>query len=103
MPSDPEFNVFLSHNSKDKPAVRRLANALEARGIRAWLDERELVPGRPWQEALEHILELRDPPQDLRRDRQLAKQIHGVSPTNISKNTHNGTRLHPQGHLMGRR
>ncbi len=57
MPSDPEFDVFLSHNSKDKPAVRRLADALEDRGVRAWLDERELIPGRPWQKALERILE----------------------------------------------
>ncbi len=38
MPSDPEFDVFLSHNSQDKPAVRRLADALEDRGIRAFLD-----------------------------------------------------------------
>lgn len=51
------FDVFLSHNSKDKPAVRKLAEALRARGLRVWLDEWELVPGRPWQEALEEIIE----------------------------------------------
>lgn len=50
------FDVFLSHNSRDKPAVRQLADALESRGLRPWLDERELVPGRPWQEALEEIV-----------------------------------------------
>ena len=50
------FDVFLSHNSKDKPAVRELAEALRARGLRVWLDEWELVPGQPWQEALEVII-----------------------------------------------
>ena len=51
------FDTFLSHNSKDKPIVRQLADALVARGMRPWLDELELVPGRPWQEALEDIIQ----------------------------------------------
>jgi len=51
------FDVFLSHNSKDKPAVRQLAEELKKRGLRVWLDEWELVPGRPWQEALEEIIQ----------------------------------------------
>ncbi|MCP4663045.1 MAG: toll/interleukin-1 receptor domain-containing protein, partial [bacterium] len=51
-----DFDVFLSHNSKDKPAVRDLAEALRARGLKVWLDEWELIPGRPWQEALEKII-----------------------------------------------
>jgi hypothetical protein len=51
-----QFDVFLSHNSKDKPAVKQLAEALKTRGLRVWLDEWELVPGRPWQEALEEII-----------------------------------------------
>jgi hypothetical protein len=50
------FDVFLSHNSKDKPAVRLIADALENRGIRVWLDERELIPGRPWIPELERII-----------------------------------------------
>ena len=51
------FDVFLSHNSKDMPAVRALAEALQDRGLNVWLDEWELVPGRPWQEALEEVIE----------------------------------------------
>jgi len=51
------FDVFLSHNSKDKPTVRQLAEALQRRGLKVWLDESELVPGRPWQEALEEIIQ----------------------------------------------
>ena len=52
-----EFDVFLSHNSKDKPLVRQLAAGLQDRGLKVWLDEWELMPGRPWQEALEKIIE----------------------------------------------
>ena len=51
------FHVFLSHNSKDKPTVRQLARALQARGLKVWLDEWEMVPGRPWQEALEAVIQ----------------------------------------------
>ena len=47
------FDVFLSHNSKDKPAVRELKRLLVACGLTAWLDEDELRPGMPWQELLE--------------------------------------------------
>jgi hypothetical protein len=48
-----EFDVFLSHNSRDKPAVRNLKALLVANGLRAWLDEDELQPGIPWQQLLE--------------------------------------------------
>jgi hypothetical protein len=48
-----KFDVFLCHNAADKPAVRSIARALEARGILPWLDERELPPGQPWQPLLE--------------------------------------------------
>ncbi|HEX3554257.1 MAG TPA: tetratricopeptide repeat protein [Thermoanaerobaculia bacterium] len=50
------FDVFLSHNSQDKPAVRQIGEALRERSLKVWLDEWELVPGRPWQEAVEEIL-----------------------------------------------
>jgi formylglycine-generating enzyme required for sulfatase activity len=48
-----EFDVFLCHNSQDKPAVRAIAEELVARGLRPWLDEWELRPGMSWQKALE--------------------------------------------------
>lgn len=47
------FDVFLCHNEVDKPEVRKLAQRLQERGLRPWLDERELRPGLPWQRALE--------------------------------------------------
>ncbi len=46
------FDVFLSHNSRDKPAVRELKRLLVARGLRVWLDEDELMPGEHWQSGL---------------------------------------------------
>jgi CheY-like chemotaxis protein len=51
------YDVFLCHNSAEKPVVRRLARALVKHGLRPWLDEWDLVPGHPWQEALEEIIE----------------------------------------------
>jgi nucleotide-binding universal stress UspA family protein len=57
LPRNQNFDVFLSHNSKDKLTVRAVGEALKARGLRVWLDEWELVPGRPWQEDLEEIIQ----------------------------------------------
>jgi TIR domain-containing protein len=34
-----KYDVFLSHNAKDKPRVRRLAERLKKAGLRVWLDE----------------------------------------------------------------
>ncbi len=52
------FDVFLSHNSKDKPAVETLARRLEDEaGLKPWLDKWNLVPGDPWQEAIEKALD----------------------------------------------
>jgi len=51
------FDVFLCHNSADKPAVRAIARALRARGVLPWLDEWELPPGQPWQPLLEQQIE----------------------------------------------
>jgi hypothetical protein len=53
----PQFNVFLCHNSKDKPAVIELAKKLEISGLKPWLDEWELPPGLPWQPELERQID----------------------------------------------
>lgn len=47
------FDVFLCHNSVDKPIVRRLNEAFSSAGIKTWLDEEQLAPGVPWQPELE--------------------------------------------------
>jgi hypothetical protein len=48
-----QFNVFLCHNSEDKPQVRMIAECLRKQGINPWLDEWELRPGIRWQRVLE--------------------------------------------------
>ncbi len=48
-----DFDVFLCHNNKDKPAVKAVGEKLKEYGILPWLDEWELPPGRPWQPLLE--------------------------------------------------
>ncbi len=45
METDFEYDVFLSHSSKDKPAVRELAERLKADGLRVWFDEWIIQPG----------------------------------------------------------
>jgi CheY-like chemotaxis protein len=49
-----DFDVFLCHNTEDKPAVKSIGNLLIKQGILPWLDEWNLRPGLPWQEALEN-------------------------------------------------
>jgi WD40 repeat protein/GTPase SAR1 family protein len=40
-----EYDVFISHSSKDKLAVRELAERLVGDGLRVWLDEWVIQPG----------------------------------------------------------
>jgi GTPase SAR1 family protein/nucleotide-binding universal stress UspA family protein len=51
-----EYDVFLSYNWRDKDAVRAIAQELRDRGLRPWLDERQLRPGFPWQQELEEVI-----------------------------------------------
>ena len=56
--SDPaaRYDVFLSHNSADKPAVEEVAHRLIQAGLQPWLDTWNLIPGAPWQEGIEEAL-----------------------------------------------
>jgi hypothetical protein len=51
------YDVFLSHNSQDKPRVRRLAEELRAAGLRVWFDEWVLKPGDDIYLVIERGLE----------------------------------------------
>ena len=51
-----QFDVFLCHNTSDKPAVKRIGRQLIERQILPWLDEWELQPGMAWQRTLEEQL-----------------------------------------------
>lgn len=48
-----QFDVFLCHNSEDKPAVKEIAGHLKTQNIKPWLDEWEFRPGFDWQDTLE--------------------------------------------------
>jgi formylglycine-generating enzyme required for sulfatase activity len=47
------FDVFLSHNSREKPAVEYLAEKMKRAGLEPWLDKWCLTPGGRWQEELD--------------------------------------------------
>ncbi|HUR26151.1 MAG TPA: TIR domain-containing protein [Candidatus Thermoplasmatota archaeon] len=51
-----DFDVFLVHNSKEKDEVRRMAQALQDRGILPWIDEADLRPGDVWLKKIEQYL-----------------------------------------------
>ncbi len=51
--SDPRYDVFLSHNSKDKPAVERIGDKLRQLGIEPWLDKWHLAAGKSFQDGIE--------------------------------------------------
>ena len=49
----PSFDIFLAHNSQDKPQVERLAALLKARNIQPWLDTEQIPPGRWFQDVIQ--------------------------------------------------
>ncbi|MBW2663182.1 MAG: TIR domain-containing protein [Deltaproteobacteria bacterium] len=51
------YDVFMSHSSKDKPAVRELAKRLKADGLCVWFDEWEIKPGDMIGLKIEQALE----------------------------------------------
>lgn len=52
-----DYDVFLSHNVKDKPQVLKIAKELEARGILPWLDVHAIQPGSRWQREMANGIE----------------------------------------------
>jgi WD40 repeat protein len=46
------FDVFLSHNSREKPVVERIAEKLKREGFEPWLDKWCLTPAGDWQDEL---------------------------------------------------
>ena len=54
------FSCFISYSSKDKPFAVRLHDALQYKGIRCWLDEKQLRPGDDISRELERGIHLWD-------------------------------------------
>jgi Leucine-rich repeat (LRR) protein len=47
-----QYDVFLSHSSKDKKIADRVCEALEAQNIKCWIAPRDIVPGSEWGESI---------------------------------------------------
>jgi hypothetical protein len=52
-PVQRKFDVFLCHNSVDKPRVKQVHEQLKSRGIRCWLDDEQIRPGTDWIDTLQ--------------------------------------------------
>lgn len=51
------MKAFVSHNSGDKPFVRRLAQALQAQGVECWVDEAEIRFGESLIQKISQAIE----------------------------------------------
>lgn len=52
-----DYDVFLCHNGRDKKHVKVIGRQLMENRLLPWLDDWDLRPGLPWQEALESQIE----------------------------------------------
>ena len=50
------LRVFLCHCSEDKPTVRDLCKRLQTEAFQPWLDERDILPARHWDEEIKEAL-----------------------------------------------
>jgi TPR repeat protein len=55
-PADPMADIFISYASADRPTVRRLAEALEARGWSVWWDHGNLHGGQHFDRMIEDAI-----------------------------------------------
>ncbi|MGB7440357.1 MAG: TIR domain-containing protein [Coleofasciculaceae cyanobacterium] len=51
-----EFDVFLAHNSRDKPQIEAIAKYLRQRGLNPWLDKEQIPPGRWFQDVIQQAI-----------------------------------------------
>jgi hypothetical protein len=54
------YSCFISYSHEDKLFARRLHDTLQGRGIRCWLDEKQLVPGDDIYEQVDRGIRLWD-------------------------------------------
>jgi hypothetical protein len=54
------FSCFISYSSLDKPFAVRLHDALQSKGVRCWLDEKQLLTGHDVSRELERGIRLWD-------------------------------------------
>lgn len=54
------YSCFISYSHVDAPFARRLHDALQGRGIRCWLDEKQMLPGDDIYEQVDRGIRLWD-------------------------------------------
>jgi hypothetical protein len=54
------FSCFISYSHNDKPFAKRLFDTLQGRGIRCWLDEKQMLPGDDIYEQVDRGIRLWD-------------------------------------------
>ena len=54
------YSCFISYSHEDKFFARRLHDTLQGRGIRCWLDEKQLLPGDDIYEQVDHGIRMWD-------------------------------------------
>ena len=63
--------IFISYARADCEGARRLYDDLRARGLKAWLDTEDLLPGMRWRDAIDkaiHADHVTDPAKDILRE-----------------------------------
>lgn len=55
--ADVARHVFISYVHEDHLNVQRLAEQLDAAGVKVWLDRDQLTPGQRWPTAIRHAIE----------------------------------------------
>lgn len=53
-------SVFLSHSHQDKSLVRRVHDELQSRGVRCWLDAKDIKLGAKIRDEISRAIQLRD-------------------------------------------
>jgi hypothetical protein len=70
------MKVFISHSHKDEALATKVVTYLEAAGLDAWYDKREIMPGDNWAEKIAKGLRESDAGRQLGgEDCQGAKRI----------------------------
>ena len=49
-------DVFLAHNSIDKPFVEIICSKLKSKGLNPWLDKEQIPPGRWFQDVIQDTI-----------------------------------------------
>ncbi len=51
-----QANYFFSYSRKDSDFVKRIATDLKKAGANVWLDQLDIAPGSPWDDAIQNAL-----------------------------------------------